>query len=48
MMAGVALIVIIFQFRLTVSVGTLNGLFFYANIIQTNHQAYFPRLGGQP
>jgi hypothetical protein len=43
MMAGVALIVIIFLFWLTVSVGTLNGLFFYANIIQANHQAYFPR-----
>ena len=43
MMAGIALIVIIFLLRLTVSVGTLNGLFFYANIIQANHQAYFPR-----
>ena len=43
MMAGVALIAVIFLFRLTVSVGTLNGLFFYANIIQANHQAYFPR-----
>jgi predicted outer membrane repeat protein len=43
MMAGVALIVIIFLFRLIISVGTLSGLFFYANIIQANHQAYFPR-----
>ena len=43
MTAGVALIAIIFLFRLTVSVGTLNGLFFYANIIQANYQAYFPR-----
>ena len=43
MMAGVALITVIFLFRLTVSVGTLNGLFFYANIIQANHQAKFPR-----
>jgi hypothetical protein len=43
MMAGVALIVIIFLLRLTVSVGTLSGLFFYANIIQANSQAYFPR-----
>ena len=43
MIAGVALIAIIFLFRLTVSVGTLNGLFFYANVIQANHQAYFPR-----
>ena len=43
MMAGVALIAVIFLFQLTVSVGTLNGLFFYANVIQANHQAYFPR-----
>ena len=40
---GVALVAIIFLLRLTVSVGTLNGLFFYANILQANHQAYFPR-----
>ena len=42
-MAGVALIVVIIVFQLTMSVGTLNGLFFYSNIIQANHQAYFPR-----
>ena len=42
-LAGVVLIAIIFLLRLTVSVGTLNGLFFYANIIQANHQAFFPR-----
>ena len=41
--AGIVLIALIFLARLTVSVGTLNGLFFYANIIQANHQAYFPR-----
>ena len=41
--AGVALIPIIFLLRLMVSVGTLHGLFFYANIIQANHQAFFPR-----
>ena len=43
MMAGVALVVVIFLLRLSVSVGTLNGLFFYSNVIQANHQAYFPR-----
>jgi predicted outer membrane repeat protein len=43
MMAGVALIVTIFLFRLIISVGTLSGLFFYANIVQANSQAYFPR-----
>ena len=41
--AGIVLIALIFLARLTVSVGTLNGLFFYANVIQANHQAYFPR-----
>ena len=43
MMAGVTLITVMFLFQLTTSVGTLNGLFFYANIIQANQQAYFPR-----
>ena len=42
-LAGVALITIIFLLRLTVVVGTLNGLYFYANVIQANHQAFFPR-----
>ena len=42
-MAGIALIAAIFLLRLTVAVGSLNGLFFYANIIQANHQAFFPR-----
>ena len=43
LMAGIALIAAIFLLRLTVAVGSLNGLFFYANIIQANHQAFFPR-----
>jgi predicted outer membrane repeat protein len=43
-LAGVVLIALIFFLRLTVSVGTLNGLLFYANVIQANHQAYFPRV----
>ena len=37
-LAGVILIAIIFILQLTVSIGTLNGLLFYANIIQANHQ----------
>ena len=41
--AGIALIAIIFLLQLTVSVGTLNGLFFYSNIIQANHQTFIPR-----
>ena len=43
-LAGVALVAVIFILRLTVSVGTLHGLLFYANIIQANHQAFFPRV----
>ena len=39
--AGVVLVAVIFLVRLTVSVGTLNGLFFYANIVQANYQAFF-------
>lgn len=42
-LAGIALVVILFVLRLTVAVGTLNGLIFYANIIQANHQTFFPR-----
>ena len=42
-LAGIALVIILFLLRLTVAVGTLNGLIFYANIIQANHQTFFPR-----
>ena len=42
-LTGVALVAVIFFLQLTVSVGTLNGLFFYANIIQANYQTFFPR-----
>ena len=42
-LAGVSLVIIIFIFRLTVPFGTMNGLFFFANIVQANHQAFFPR-----
>ena len=41
--AGALLVAVILLFRLTVAVGTLNGLLFYANIIQANYQAFFPR-----
>ena len=42
-LTGIALVALIFLLQLTVSVGTLNGLFFYANIIQANRQSFFPR-----
>ena len=39
---GVLLIVLLFLLRLTVAVGTINGLLFYANIVQANHQIFLP------
>ena len=42
-LGGVTLVTVILLFRLTVAVGTMNGLLFYANIIQANYQAFFPR-----
>ena len=41
-LAGIALVVILFLLRLTIAAGTINGLIFYANIVQANHQAFFP------
>ena len=42
-LAGIALVAVLSMLRLTVAAGTLNGLIFYANIVQANHQAFFPR-----
>ena len=38
--AGVVLVVFILYFNLTVAVGTINGLLFYANIVMANHVIY--------
>ena len=40
--AGLCLVVILIMFNLTVSVGTINGLIFYANILRVNHTTFFP------
>ena len=40
--AGVALVVGLMLLNLTVSVGTINGLIFYANILRANHAIFFP------
>ena len=40
--AGIVLVVIILLLNLTVAVGTLNGLIFYANIIAVNKSIFFP------
>ena len=40
--AGVVLVVFLFLFDLTVSIGTINGLIFYANIVKINEAIFFP------
>ena len=42
-LAGVALVFLLLKCNLTVSVGSINGLIFYANIIQVNHPTFFPQ-----
>jgi hypothetical protein len=39
---GIALVVCLIFLNLTVSVGTINGLIFYANIVRANHAIFFP------
>ena len=39
---GILLIVLLFLLRLTVAAGTINGLLFYVNIVQANHQIFLP------
>ena len=41
-LAGVVLVFLLLKCSLTVSVGSINGLIFYANIIQINHPTFFP------
>ena len=41
-LAGIALVAFLFALNLTVSVGTINGLIFYANILKINETVFFP------
>ena len=41
---GILLIALLFLLRLTVSAGTINGMIFYANIVQANHQIFLPKI----
>ena len=41
-LAGIALVVFLFALDLTVSIGTINGLIFYANIVKINEVIFFP------
>ena len=42
LMAGVLLVIVILSLNLTVAVGTLNGIIFYANIVAANTSTFFP------
>ena len=46
LLLGIALVALLLVLNLTVAVGTLNGLIFYANIVNANSNIYFPF--GQP
>ena len=43
-MAGLLLVILLTACNLTVTEGTINGLIFYANIVQVNHAIFFPPL----
>ena len=45
-LAGVALVVLLLKCNLTVSTGTINGLIFYANILQANRSVFLPQIVG--
>ena len=40
--AGIALVIFLLVFKLTVSEGTMNALVFYANIVHVNESVFFP------
>ena len=42
MFSGILLVALLITLNLTVSVGTINGLLFYANIIKLNEPVFFP------
>ena len=41
--AGILLVILIIVLNLTVSVGTINGIIFYANVVQMNQSDFFPK-----
>ena len=41
-LAGIVLVIMLLVCKLTVAVGTINGLIFYANIIAVNQSVFFP------
>ena len=41
-LSGIALVAVLMLLRLTIIVGTLHGLIFYVNVVQTNTSFFFP------
>ena len=39
---GIGLVIFLFVLKLTVAIGTINGLIFYANVIAVNQSTFFP------
>ena len=46
--AGIMLIAFLIFFNLTVSIGTINGLIFFANVVQVNSPTFFPPVNVSP
>ena len=46
--AGILLVVFLIMFNLTVSVGSINGLIFFANIVRMNQSIFFPSVKVHP
>ena len=46
--AGIVLIAFLILFNLTVSIGTINGLIFFANVVQVNSPTFFPPANVSP
>ena len=42
---GIGLVIFLFVLKLTVAIGTINGLIFYANVIAVNRSTFFPSEG---
>ena len=43
-LAGICLVLFLMLLNLTVSIGTINGLIFYANVVRANHAVFSPQI----
>ena len=46
--SGIVLVVVLLSLKLTVAIGTINGLIFYANIVAVNRSIFFPSEATNP